>query len=319
MTNFAKTFIQKNMKYGIIGVGAIGGYYGGMLAKAGKDVHFLFHGDYSVACRHGLQIDSYKGNFHLDDVQAYRQATDMPPCDVVLVCLKSTRQHLLRELLPPLLHDDTLVVLIQNGIGLEEDVQRIFPTVQLVAGLAFICVDKVAPAHIRHQQLGRINFGNFSCRDEARLLHLVADFTAAGIEAQAVDYLTARWQKAIWNMPFNGMTVALNTTTSGLLAHPATERLLHRQMLEVIRAARRLGVRDFDDRLADKMLAMTKAMQPYLPSMKLDHDFGRPMEIDYLYTRPIAQAKAAGEAMPCLEMLEAQLRFIEAARPAKEA
>ena len=69
----------------------------------------------------------------------------MPPCDVVLVCLKSVNNDKLQTLLPPLLHSETLVVLIQNGIGVEEDVQKMFPDVQLAAGLAFICSAKTEP------------------------------------------------------------------------------------------------------------------------------------------------------------------------------
>lgn len=86
----------------------------------------------------GLQIDSCDGSFHIR-ANAYQFASDMPQCDVVLVCLKSVNNGKLKVLLPPLLHPNTLVVLIQNGIGVEQDVQRDFPDVQLAAGLAFIC------------------------------------------------------------------------------------------------------------------------------------------------------------------------------------
>ena len=111
-------------------------------------------------------------------------------------------------------------------------------------------------------------------------------------------------------MPFNGMTVALNTTTNRLLSCDATRRLIYDQMLEVIGAANALGVNNIDPSFADKMIANTVKMPPYSPSMKLDYDFRRPMEIEYLYSRPIAEAKAAGFAMPKLEMLEAELKFL---------
>ena len=73
------------------------------------DVHFLLHKDYEYVCEHGLQVDSCDGSFHLDHVNAYRQTADMPVCDVVLVCLKSVNNHLLSELLPPLLGSHTVV------------------------------------------------------------------------------------------------------------------------------------------------------------------------------------------------------------------
>ena len=111
-------------------------------------------------------------------------------------------------------------------------------------------------------------------------------------------------------MPFNGMTVALNTTTNHLLSCQATHQLIYDQMLEVIGAANALGIHNIDRSFADKMIANTIKMPPYSPSMKLDYDFHRPMEINYLYSRPIADAKAVGFKMPKLEMLEAELRFI---------
>ena len=112
-------------------------------------------------------------------------------------------------------------------------------------------------------------------------------------------------------MPFNGMTVVMNAQTNQLLANPATMQLIRRQMLEVIGAAQALGVKNIDESFADKMIQNTLEMTPYSPSMKLDYDFHRPMEIEYLYSRAIAEAHKVGYAMPCLEMLEAQLTFLQ--------
>lgn len=299
------------MKYGIIGTGAIGGFYGGKLAKAGQEVHFLLHKDYEYVKQNGLQVDSCDGSFHLDGVNAYNDTTAMPPCDVVLVCLKSINNGMLKTLLPPLLHQRTLVVLIQNGIGVEEDVQRDFPGVQLAAGLAFICSAKTEPGRVNHQCYGSINLANYSCRDEALMAAVVAEFREAGIETGFVEYHEARWKKAVWNMPFNGMTVALHTQTDELLKHPETRQLIRDQMMEVVGASRALGVNGVDEAFVEKMIRMTDEMTPYSPSMRLDYDFHRPMEIHYLYTRPIEIAREAGYRMPKLEMLEAELKFLE--------
>lgn len=298
------------MKYAIIGTGAIGGFYGARLDKAGFEVHFLLHTDYQYVVDHGLTIDSCDGNFTLPSPKVYDSTSKMPQCDVVIVALKTTQNHLLPSLLPPLLKPDTIILLIQNGIGVEADVQQLFPSQPIAAGMAFICSAKAGPGHINHQFYGNINIGNYSCHNPQRYNQMLADFRAAGIGAADVEYLEARWKKAVWNMPFNGMTVALNTTTNRLLSCESTHRLIYDQMLEVIGAAQALGVKNLDTRFADKMIANTIKMPPYSPSMKLDFDFHRPMEINYLYTRPIAEARAAGFAMPKLEMLEAELQFI---------
>ena len=298
------------MKYAIIGTGAIGGFYGARLDKAGFEVHFLLHTDYQYVVDHGLTIDSCDGNFTPPSPKVYDSTSEMPQCDVVIVALKTTQNHLLPSLLPPLLKPDTIILLIQNGIGVEADVQQLFPSQPIAAGMAFICSAKAGPGHINHQFYGNINIGNYSCHNPQRYNQMLADFRTAGIGATDVEYLEARWKKAVWNMPFNGMTVALNTTTNRLLSCESTHRLIYDQMLEVIGAAQALGVKNLDSRFADKMIANTIKMPPYSPSMKLDFDFHRPMEINYLYTRPIAEARAAGFAMPKLEMLEAELKFI---------
>ena len=299
------------MRYGIVGVGAIGGYYGSKLAYSGLDVHFLSHSDYQFVKERGMQVDSCDGSFHLDHVNVYQNSKDMPKCDVVIVGLKTTNNHLLLELLSPLLHEHTAVVLIQNGIGVEADVQKMFPQTQLIAGLAFICSAKTEPGRVNHQCYGSINLGNYSCKDENLFSAILNDFTNAGIQTGSVPYEEARWKKAVWNMPFNGMTVALNTQTDLLLKNPATRQLIRDLMMEVIDAARHLGVTGIDESFADKMIETTDAMTPYSPSMKLDYDFHRPMEIDYIYTRPIEMARAAGFRMAKLEMLEAELRFLQ--------
>jgi 2-dehydropantoate 2-reductase len=302
---------SEKLTYGVIGTGAIGGYYGARLAQSGQEVCFLLHRDYDYVKTNGLQVDSCDGSFHLDHPLVYRSTQDMPQCDVVLICLKSINNHMLRDLLPPLLKDDTLVVLIQNGIGVEQDVEDMFPGIQLAAGLAFICSAKTEPGRVNHQCYGQINLGNYSCKDEGLVNQVVADFNAAGVTAGLVEYHEARWKKAVWNMPFNGMTVALKTQTNLLLQNPATRQLIYEQMMEVIGAANHLGVKNLDESFAQKMLEMTDAMTPYSPSMRLDYDFHRPMEIHYLYTRPIQIAREAGYAMPKLEMLEAELKFLD--------
>lgn len=299
------------MRYAVIGTGAVGGYYGGRLANAGHDVHFLLHSDYDYIKQNGLQVDSCNGSFHLDRPNIYRSTADMPKADVVIVALKTTRNQLLKELLPPLLHSETLVLLIQNGIGPEPELQQWFPNLYIAAGLAFICSAKTEPGRVNHQCYGNINIGNYSCKNTEIIDCLMSDFIKSGINAALVEYHEARWKKAVWNMPFNGMTVVMNAQTDKLLAQPDTLSLIRRQMLEVIGAAQALGVKNIDATFADKMIENTIKMVPYSPSMKLDYEYHRPMEIDFLYTNAIKAAHSVGYAMPCLEMLEAQLCFID--------
>lgn len=302
-----------DLKYAVIGTGAIGGYYGGMLAKSGKEVHFLFHSDYEHVKKQGLKIDSVKGDFHLSPVHAYNNTTDMPQCDVVLIGLKSTNNNILQSLLPPLLHKDSLVILIQNGLGLEEDLQKNFPDLNIAGGLAFICSNKVGAGHITHLDYGKLSIGMYAKENDTLIEKVCNDFINAGIESDIVDLEMARWKKLVWNIPYNGMTVVLNTTTDNLMNTPSTEQLISDMMEEVIQAANYVGKGKFEipQSFAHDMLKMTKVMTPYSPSMKLDYDFRRPLEIEYIYSRPIATAHKVGFAMNKVEVLEQQLRFIQ--------
>lgn len=299
------------LRYGVIGTGAIGGYYGAKLAHAGKDVHFLLHSDYDYVRTHGLQVDSVNGDFVISKVNAYHDTINMPKCDVVMVCLKSVNNALLKQLLPPLLCEKTLIVLVQNGIGLESDLQKEFPTLYIAAGLAFICSSKHKKGIITHQSFGKLTVAPYSCQDKDLINQFLSDLIEAGIESAVAEYETARWKKAVWNIPFNGLTVALNTTTDKLLSNQFTEQLIYEMMLEVIFAANKIGDTHIDESFADIMIKTTKAMPPYSPSMKLDFDNHRAMEIYYLYSRPVAEAKKVGFAMPLTSMLEKQLAFIQ--------
>ena len=300
------------MRYGVIGTGALGGFYGGMLANAGQEVHFLFRSDFDYVRKNGLRVDSVNGDFYLHEVNAYRNPQDMPLCDVILVCLKTTGNHQLAEMIKPMLQPGSVVVLLQNGLGLEEDLSARLPGVAIAGGLAFICSNKIGPGHIHHLDYGKLIIGSYNVPDQEILQQIVADFQYAGVHTElSADLRFARWQKLVWNIPFNGMTVVLNTTTDRLMSDDQTRELSKELMLEVIHGANACGV-PLKEALAQQMIDMTIKMKPYAPSMKLDYDHRRPMEIGFIYSKPVETARKAGFEMHKVSMLEKQLRFIQA-------
>jgi len=304
------TIAIMRIRYGVIGTGALGGFYGGMLAKAGGNVHFLLRGDFEYARENGLRVDSIMGDFHLPTIKAYSKTDDMPACDVVLVCLKTTENGSLPDLLRPLLRRNPVVLLLQNGLGVEEDLASRLPEAEIAGGLAFVCSQKNGPGHIRHLDYGKLDIASYNVKNAAVLHRIIDDFRAVGIPAElSNDLQFARWRKLVWNIPFNGLTVVMNTTTDRLAADASTQCLAREIMLEVIHGANRCGV-GLRESLAQKMIDMTLEMIPYAPSMKLDYDNRRPMEIEYIYSRPIAAAARAGFDMPKTAMLESQLRFM---------
>lgn len=301
-----------SLKYAIIGTGAIGGYFGGRLAEAGKEVHFLFNSDYEHVKQHGLRVDSVEGNFHLPNINAYNNTTNMPACDIVLVCLKTTQNHLLKELLPPLLKPETLVVLIQNGLGIEAELAECFPNINIAGGLAFIGSGKIGPGHISHTDFGRINIGMHQGDGLELIEKMKQDFSENKVLIEITKNLAkARWQKLVWNVPYNGLCVVMNCTCDKLQAQPDMRSLVLDLMREVIEASKACACSLPDD-AADKMLAHTDNMTPYSPSMKLDFDQHRPMEIEAIYMLPVKEALKHGYHMSKVEMLGKQLKFIQA-------
>ena len=97
---------MSNRNYAIVGTGALGGFYGGRLQQAGLEVNFLLRSDYDQVKKHGLIVESPEGDFTLPHVRAYYDAHKMPQCDVIILALKTTQNHFLPQILPPLLKDN---------------------------------------------------------------------------------------------------------------------------------------------------------------------------------------------------------------------
>ena len=303
---------MKPRSYAIIGTGALGGFYGARLQRAGCDVHFLLHSDYEHVKHHGLICESKDGNFTLPRVNAYRDARDMPRCDVVCVTLKTTQNHLLPDLLPPIVKDDGVVVVMQNGLGVEDEIANIVGAQRVMGGLCFICSYKVGPGHIQHHDYGLVALGEFSKRGISDRMRAIGDdFQRAGIPIQLAEHLAAvRWQKLVWNIPYNGLSVVLNANTDALMADPQTRALVEQIMHEVVADGRACGA-DPGGEIVAKMLKNTETMKPYRTSMKIDHDEHRPMEVETMFGNPLRAAQGAGEKSPLIEMLYAQLKFLD--------
>jgi 2-dehydropantoate 2-reductase len=298
--------------YAIIGTGALGGFYGAKLQRAGAEVHFLLKSDYDHVRQHGLICDSIEGDFTLPRVNAYRQASDMPRCDVVAVCLKTTQNHLLPSILPHVVKPDGVVLMMQNGLGNEDEAAGIVGAERVLGGLCFLCSNKIAPGHIQHLDYGYIRIGEYRGATTDRLRAIAADFERAGIKTHLSDDLrTARWQKLVWNIPYNGLSVILNATTDRLMANPHTRDLCEAIMHEVVADAAACGCK-IPENYIEKMLTDTAKMKPYKTSMMLDYEAGRPLEVEYIYGNPLRSAQAAGMKSPLIETLYRQLKFASA-------
>jgi 2-dehydropantoate 2-reductase len=307
---------MSSLTYAILGTGALGGFYGAKLQRAGLKVHFLVRSDFEQVIQHGLVIESVDGDFTLPQINAYCDVEKMPRCDVVVIAMKTTQNYQLPQMLPTVVKDNGVVVVLQNGLGIEEEVAEIVGCQRVIGGLSFLTANKVAPGYIRHLSYKNIILGEFAANYQRsditqRVRKIAADFESAGIPVElSGDLLLARWQKLVWNIPYNGLSVILNATTSDLMGF-YTCQLVESLMHEVVVGAKACN-RVIPDSFVQLMLSNTAKMMPYRTSMKIDYDERRPLELEAIFGNPFRKATTLGASLPLIGCLYQQLKFLDA-------
>ena len=304
------------MKIAIVGTGALGGWYAGLLAEAGHEVHCLARSDHETINRDGLTL-RHKGTQRIVRVaSATPDAASIGPCDLVVVTLKSTSNDALPRLLGPLLGPATLVVTLQNGMGNVEALARLLPAERIVAGLCFVCINRLAPAVIDTTLAGYVRMAAAVGPINPAVERCVAIFAAAGVDCQAEASLEAvLWKKLCWNIPFNGLAIAGGSITTDLiLADPALNERAYLLMKEVQAAAVARG-HGFEDAHIKRQFVVTVGMGPYRPSSLIDFVEGRDVEVEGIWGEPLRRGLAAGVAMPETQRLVDDIKARLAARP----
>ncbi len=308
---------QRSYRIAIVGAGAIGCYYGARLALAGEDVRFLMRSDLDAVRAHGLTLREKDATRRLAPVAAFARADEIGPVDLVVVALKTTANGALPTLLPPLLKPDTVILTLQNGLGNEEFISALVGERRVLGGLCYIAVTREAPGELfGHHTPGAITFGEFGGPATACVQTVAAKFAAVGIKTRVLDNLAeARWQKLIWNVPFNGLAiVGGGLPTDRILADPELADQVRPLMEEIAAAARHLGY-EITPAFIRSQIDVTPPMGPYKPSSLVDYLAGREVEVEAIWGEPLRRAQQAGLAMLLLAGLYARLRKLTA-RPA---
>jgi 2-dehydropantoate 2-reductase len=294
----------------IVGAGAIGSYYGTRLALIGADVRFLLRSDLAHVKAHGFTLRERDATRRLEKVAAFGTTAEIGPVNVVLVTLKTTANAALAALLPPLLGPQTIVVTLQNGLGNEEFIASLVGAERVLGGLCFIAVTREGPGElVGYHTPGAVTLGEFGRPAGNRTRALTQRFQQAGVNCRSVDNLAeARWRKLIWNVPFNGLSIAAGgITTDRILAEPALAREVRALMDEIATAARHFGY-TVEEAFIQQQIDLTPPMGPYKPSSLVDFLAGRVVEIEAIWGEPLRRAQAAGLTMPRLERLYGHLR-----------
>jgi 2-dehydropantoate 2-reductase len=330
------------MKIAVVGCGAVGSYYGAKLSRAGADVHFLLRSDFETVRRNGVSIHSPEGDFNARPKCA-NAPEQIGESELVLIGLKTTANDQFPKLLPALVGRKTAVLTLQNGLGNEEQLARHFPVEQILGGLCFVCLNRVAPGIVHHMDHGTIVLGEFQRWPEPRTHDIASLFRHAGVNCKVAGNLAeAHWEKLVWNIPFNGLGVASAAgydamvapdasrftfhvsapclTTDQLLRDARWENLVRELMLEVIHSANALGF-PVPEALADKQIERTRTMGAYKASTLIDFERGQPLELESLFLEPLRRASQNKVPVPVLETLCRVLQQLDPGRnvgPAKQ-
>lgn len=302
-------------RYGVLGAGAVGSLYGSRLWQAGHPVRFCLRSDLEAGLAQGLRVQSPSwGDVTVSPDDLCGSAAALGPLDGLLVALKTTANRDLDSLLAAMTTPPHWIVMLQNGLGGEEQAAQAAPGVVVLGGVCDVGCSKVAPATVRHFGHGLIHLAPLHHTAEAKqACHAVAaDLTAAGVPIDTSESLsTIRWRKLVWNIAFSGLCVVSGRHTLEVMADPGLRGRLETVMQEVLEAARADGA-PLAPGVIDDFLARTAAMPSYAPSMQLDAEAGRTMELEAIYRIPVERAHRHGVSMPETTRLLQELEAIEA-------
>jgi len=299
----------------VVGAGAIGCYYGAKLAYSGRDVHFLMRGDVTEIRQCGIRIRGQSEDLHLPKVKHHASTEEIGPCDLVLVAVKTTSNGDLVRLIPPLLHEKTMLLTLQNGFGNEEFLAENFGAARVLGGLCFVCLTRTSPGVIELYDQGHVALGEYNRRPESRTHDVASEFRQSGVLCEVMENLALeRWRKLVWNIPFNGLSIAAGgIDTAAILSDDHLRRECLALMDEVITAANKCGF-PLPAAAALDQVKRTEAMGAYKPSTLIDFEAGRPLEIEAIWGEPLRRATSAGAFTPRLQALYEKLKTIDSRR-----
>jgi len=290
------------MRIVVFGAGAVGGYFGGRLAQAGEEVVFIARGEHLAALRrHGLRVESIKGDFVVRPVQA----TDDPgevvgAVDVVLVGVKAWQVAEAAQAMRPLIGPQTFIVPLQNGVEAPDQLAAALGAGHVLGGLCKIICSRVGPGHVRHEGIEPyVAFGELDNRPSERVERLRRAFEGAGVTAEVPpDIGVALWEKFLFIISFGGVGAVTRAPVGVLRGLPETRRMLEEAMAEVLAVAQARGID-----LPEETIARTMALIDGLPpggtaSMQRDIMAGRPSELESQNGALVRLGREAAMATP---------------------
>jgi 2-dehydropantoate 2-reductase len=304
------------MKTLVYGAGAVGGFFGGLLAHAGEDVHFVARGSQLQALRaSGLTIDSrLLGTIGVPSVSASESAAAAGSADLVLVCVKTQQLPGILDDLATVVGPHTVIVPLQNGVEADEQLTARFPQTTVLPAVVYVGATVDAPGVITHVAAGTIGIGA-NREQERAVLPAIRDALAKTGQPVHIsnDIQRERWHKLMWNAAFNPVSAITGRMPDELVSTPATRALILSVMGEVLAVGRACGV-DLRPEDIDTHIEWTEGATGLRTSTMVDRERGRTMESDGLIGVIVRKGREVAVPTPCSLVVYALLTAIDDGR-----
>ena len=290
------------MRIAVFGTGGVGGYFGGRLAQAGEEVIFIARGEHLRAIqRHGLRIDSTKGDLVVHPAQATDDPGQVGVVDVVLVGVKAWQVPQAAQSMRRMIGPDTFVVPLQNGVEAPDQLAAVLGAQHVLGGLCRISSLIAGPGHIRHIGIEPyVAFGELDNRSSQRAERLHQAFArSTGVIAQIpADIQADMWAKFLFITPFSGLGAVTRAPAGALRGVPETRQLLKQAIQETfaLAQARRIGL---PEEAVDKTMHIIDELpEGTTASMQRDIMEGRPSELESQNGAVVRMGQDADVATP---------------------
>ncbi len=309
------------MKILIVGAGAVGGYFGGMLARSGEDVTFLARGEHLKAIQEkGLYIKSINGDFNIK-VKAVEKPNDNEKYDLIIIAVKSYDLSNACNNIKGIVKNETVLMSFLNGVDSEEIIGSIFGADKVIGSVAFIGSQISEAGVISHTASGMITIGELKPPSlpsptrgegggEGRCEEILNIFERAKIPIKLSENIQKDiWAKMVWNAGFNAITALTGSLVSDVLSIPESRKIVEMTMKETVEVANKKGIRLSDD-LAEKTISKTLKAGEIKTSMLQDRENGKAMEIDSINGAIVRLGHEMNIPVPVNETLYGALKVV---------
>lgn len=302
----------------VVGAGAVGSYFGGMLARAGAAVTLIGRATHVEAIRRdGLQFES-DGRSERVEVQATTDVAAVRGAGLVLFCVKSFDTDEAAMQMRPHLEPDAVVLSLQNGVDNPERIRRHVAN-SVIPMLIYIGASSPAPGHVRHTGGSKLVTGAMNPADRVALGGIAALFTRAGLSVTISEDIEADlWVKLVLNCAYNAISALSGSNYGRMVAIPEVRRIMQDTVDEIRAVAQAKGVR-LPDNVAEINFALADTMPQQRSSTAQDIEKGRRTEIDHLNGYVVRTGETLGIATPVNRTLSALMKILEQTRLASRA